>query len=168
LRKIIITGPESSGKTTLARDLANHFNVEFVPEFARDYLQKIGRHYTFEDVVNIGEAQNQSEKLASESYSDLLICDTDLLTIKIWLEFKYGRNDEWVESKISRYKNRVYLLCAPDMEWEDDELRENPDDRQELFEIYKDNLEYLNLEYHVLEGSKKYRLRESISIIESL
>ena len=168
MKKIIITGPESSGKTTLASDLAQHFAVPFVPEHAREYLHKIGKQYSFEDVLSIAEKQNNSENIAAAEEPDFLICDTDLLTIKIWLEYKYGRTDEWVESKVSSYKNRVYLLCTPDMKWEQDELRENPDDRAEIFNIYRENLEYFNLDFHILEGPEKYRMREAISIMESL
>lgn len=167
MKTIIITGPESSGKSTLAADLSHHFGVDYVAEYAREYLSKKNSSYGFEDVVNIGEGQNQHEKLASASQTDLLICDTDLLTIKIWLEYKYGRTDEWVESKISNYKDRLYLLCTPDMPWEADDLRENPGDREELFDIYKENLSFYNLDFHILEGPRKYRKREAISIIES-
>ena len=168
MKKIIITGPESSGKTTLATDLAQHFNIDFVQEYAREYLREIDKQYSFEDVVNIGEGQNQKEKQAAAENPELLICDTDLLTIKIWLEYKYGRTDEWVESIVSAYKNRVYLLCTPDMNWEKDKLRENAGDREELFNIYRENLEYYNLEYHILEGAEKYRKREAVSLIESI
>ncbi|GLR19469.1 AAA family ATPase [Portibacter lacus] len=167
MKKIIITGPESSGKTTLASDLASYYNIDFVKEYARAYLKDIEKNYSFEDVVNIGEGQNQHEKEASQKAEDLLICDTDLLTIKIWLEYKYGRIDEWIESQVNNYRDRIYLLCLPEMEWEADELRENPDDREEIFEIYKENLEFYNLEYHILEGSQAYRKKEAISIIES-
>ncbi|WP_235296926.1 AAA family ATPase [Portibacter marinus] len=167
MKKIIITGPESSGKTTLAKDLARHYQVDFVKEYARKYLKEKWTNYDFEDVINIAEGQNKRERKATKNAEKLVICDTDLLTIKIWLEYKYGRSDEWVDSIISTYRNRIYLLCTPDMEWTEDDLRENPGDRDEIFEIYKENLEYYNLEYHILEGPKKLRLREAISIIES-
>lgn len=167
MKKIIITGPESSGKTTLANSLASHYGVEYVKEYARKYLKEKGKYYDFEDVINIAEGQNKREKKATKSAENMLICDTDLLTIKIWLEYKYGRSDEWVDSIIATYKNRIYLLCTPDMNWSEDKLRENPDDREELFEIYKENLEYYNLDFHIMEGPKKYRTREAISIIES-
>ncbi len=167
MKKIILTGPESSGKTTLANDLAQYYKVEYVHEYAREYLSEIGKSYSFEDVIRIAEGQHERERLASLEDRSIIICDTDLLTIKIWLEYKYGRSDEWVDSVISKYKMRHYLLCTPDMPWEDDEMRENPGDRQELFNIFKENLEFYNLDYKIVEGPEKYREREAISMIES-
>ena len=96
------------------------------------------------------------------------ICDTDLITIKIWSEYKYGNCNNWILEQIEKQKteNRFYLLCKPDTPWEADPLRENPTNREELFEIYKEELEKLKHNYSIIEGEE--RIKNSISKISSL
>ena len=138
--KIIVTGPESSGKTTLCNDIAYHFNLSQSKEYAREYLQKKLKDYIQEDLLKIDKRQFNLEKLN-------IILDTDLITIKIWSEYKFGSCNTWILDKIEEQKNenRFYLLCKPDIPWEADPLRENPNDRLNLFEIYKMELENLGL-----------------------
>ena len=159
--KIIITGPESSGKTTLCKALSEHFKISFSKEFAREYLSTINREYKEEDLLEIAKGQ-----LQSETNSQLL--DTDLITIKIWSEYKYGRCDKWILDQIEqkRSKKRFYLLCKPDIPWEADVLRENPITRDEIFKVYKRELEKLKLDFFIIDG--KNRLEDSISKISSL
>ena len=122
--KIITTGPESSGKTTLCKALFQHFNIPFTKEFARFYINKLEREYTQNDLLSIAKGQ-----LESELNSQLL--DTDLITIKIWSEYKYGNCDKWILTQIEKQKSekRFYLLCKPDIPWQTDNQRENPNDR---------------------------------------
>lgn len=164
--KVIVTGPESSGKTTLCKSLSKHLNLSFTKEFAREYLNKLNRNYTQEDLTDIAKGQLKNELLTSKE--EISIHDTDLITIKIWSEYKYGSCDKWVLEKIEEQKveNRFYLLCKPDIPWEADPLRENPLNRDELFEIYKKELEILGHKYFIVEG--KDRVEESISKITSL
>jgi nicotinamide riboside kinase len=159
--KIIVTGPESSGKTTLCKALSEHFKISFSKEFAREYLSTINREYKEEDLLEIAKGQ-----LQSETNSQLL--DTDLITIKIWSEYKYGRCDKWILDQIEqkRSKKRFYLLCKPDIPWEADVLRENPITRDEIFKVYKRELEKLKLDFFIIDG--KNRLEDSISKISSL
>jgi nicotinamide riboside kinase len=148
--KIIITGPESSGKTTLCKALSKHFNISFAKEFARHYINSLERGYTQNDLVSIAKGQ-----LECEFNSQLL--DTDLITIKIWSEYKYGRCDKWILDQIEKQKKekRFYLLCKPDIPWQPDKQRENPNDREELFEIYKYELENLGHDYFIVEGGDR-------------
>ena len=154
--KIIATGPESSGKTTLCKALSEHFNIPFNKEYARKFLNNLEREYNQNDLLAIAEGQ-----LASEHSFKLL--DTDLITIKIWSNYKYGNCEKWIIKQIEKQKSekRIYLLCKPDIPWQADPLRENPTDREELFEIYKQELENLGLTYFIVEG--KNRVEKSIS-----
>jgi nicotinamide riboside kinase len=147
MHKIIVTGPESSGKTTLCKALSKHFNLPFSKEYAREYLDTLNRDYNQEDLLKIAKGQ-----LKSEQNTQLL--DTDLITIKIWSKYKYGSCDKWILEQIEKQKseNRFYLLCKPDIPWKADPLRENPNDREELFEIYKKELESLAQNYFIVEG----------------
>jgi len=159
--KIIITGPESSGKTTLCKALSKHFNISFAKEFARHYINSLERGYTQNDLVSIAKGQ-----LECEFNYDLL--DTDLITIKIWSEYKYGSCDKWILTQIEKQKSekRFYLLCKPDIPWQTDNQRENPNDREALFEIYKEKLDDLGHKYFIVEGGD--RTENSISKISSL
>mgnify|MGYP001469775613 CR=1 FL=1 len=148
--KIIITGPESSGKTTLCEALSRHFKIPFSNEYARKYLNKIKKKYTEADLMKIAKGQLESEE-------NFAILDTDLITIKIWSDYKYGNCNNWILQKINKQKsqNRFYFLCKPDIKWEKDQLRENPNDRMQLFEIYKKELEELNHNYYIIEGENR-------------
>jgi len=161
MHKIIVTGPESSGKTTLCKNLSEHFKIPFAKEYARGFLDQLERNYTQSDLLKIAGRQ-----LNSEENTQLL--DTDLITIKIWSEYKYGSCDKWILDQIEKQKTekRFYLLCKPDIPWEADKQRENPNDRAELFEIYKTELENLDHNYFIVEG--KDRIQKTISKISNL
>ena len=133
MHKIIVTGPESSGKTTLCKNLSEHFKIPFAKEYARIFLDELDRNYTQSNLLKIAGGQ-----LKSEQNTQLL--DTDLITIKIWSEYKYGRCDKWILTQIEKQKTekRFYLLCKPDIPWQADKQRENPNNREELFEPYKE------------------------------
>ena len=150
LHKITITGPESSGKTTLCKALSKHFNISFSKEFARYYINSLDREYIIDDLLSIAKGQ-----LECEFNSQLL--DTDLITIKIWSQYKYGSCDKWILEQIEKQKTkkRFYLLCRPDIPWQADKQRENPNDREELFEIYKYELENLGHDYFIVEGENR-------------
>jgi nicotinamide riboside kinase len=159
--KIIITGPESSGKTTLCNALSNHFNLPFSKEYAREYLNALKRDYNPDDLLKIAKGQLQTE-------NGLQLLDTDLITIKIWSEYKYGRCDKWILDQIEKQKTekRFYLLCSPDIPWQADKQRENPNDREELFEIYKQELNDLGHKYFIVK--REDRTENSISKISSI
>ena len=163
--KIVITGPESTGKTTLANQLAMHFNTIPVPEFARNYIEGLARPYNYDDLEKIAKHQIKIEEQQMTMPLPILICDTDLITIKIWSEVKYGRCSPWIEDTI---QNRHYdhdLLCEPDLPWEFDEQRENPENRDELFQFYKKELESLGKSFSVINGIGGERLERAIEMI---
>ena len=148
--KIILTGPESSGKTTLCKVLANYLKIPRSKEYARKYLEEIDRDYTQDDLTEIAKEQIKLEK-------EYALLDTDIITIKIWSNYKYGNCEKWILKQIEkqRSENRFYLLCKPDLKWEKDPFRENPNNRIELFELYKKELENLHHDYYIVEGEKR-------------
>ena len=146
-RKLIIVGPESTGKTTLSNYLAKLYNFDLITEYSRMYLSKKSNSYGYEDLKKIAIQQNQIEK---DNSSEKIIIDTDLLTIKIWSEFKYGSCDPEIENIISNYdrKKRYYLLLKDDIKWEYDPLRENKNDRSEIISLHENLLEKNFTLYH--------------------
>ena len=144
--KMVITGPECSGKTTLSKKIADHFHVKRNLEYARFYLNKLTGEYKKHDLLHIAKKQLISE-------IDCKILDTDLITIKIWSEYKYGDCHHWIKDQIVKQQNenRVYLLCKPDIKWEADKLREHPFSRNILYELYEKELNTLHHEYYVVD-----------------
>lgn len=158
--KIIVTGPESSGKTFLCEALSQHFKINLSEEYAREYLYSLKRNYTQNDLLKIAKKQLKEEK-------DKMLLDTDLITIKIWSNYKYGNCNNWILEQIEKQKkeNRFYLLCQPDIKWEEDPLRESPKNRTELFEIYEKELKILDHDYYIIKGEN--RTKKAISKILS-
>ena len=159
--KIIATGPESSGKTTICEAISKKLKIPFSREQSRKYISNLSRKYHQRDLVKIAKMQ-----LAKEE--GIRILDTDLITIKIWSEYKYKKCNKWIIEQIEKQKkeNRFYLLCKPDIPWVYDPLRENQKERNKLFEIYKKELERLSHNYFIVEG--KDRLEKSLSKIIDL
>jgi nicotinamide riboside kinase len=152
---IVVTGPESSGKTTLVNRLKADYGIPIVPEFARTYLEQKGKDYNFSDLEVIGKCQNIQEQVAHSKYP-YIICDTDIVTIDIW-SMEVFSNSILLPNKNVELKH--YLLCKPDIPWKHDPLRENPSDRDRLFDVYKKYLEGKGLSFEVLneEGRKSWK-----------
>lgn len=166
--EVILTGPESSGKTTLAKALSLHYGVPWVPEYARYYLQELpGGKYTEADLLEIARGQLQWRLLYSRKQPYLLICDTGMLVVKIWSEVRFGRCEPWIEQQLDAEREALHLLCTPDIPWEPDPLRENPTDRPALFQWYQDWLEAQRYSYHVIAGEDTgQRMQQAIAAIE--
>jgi nicotinamide riboside kinase len=164
VKKIVITGPESSGKTTLASLLAKEYNTTWLKEYAREYLEQINRPYELKDVLIMAKKQL---KLEENSTSELTILDTDLTIYAIWIKEKYNQEIDWITAHLKTANDKLYLLCDVDIEWEEDELREHPniEDRQRLFEDYKNLLKKHQLSYHIISGDIPTRLKKCREII---
>ncbi len=148
-----IIGPESSGKTTLARYLAARYNGVFVPEFAREYMENLHRPYTIDDVHAITHHQiAHLDALCSdtESATAPVFFDTELIITKVWFEHKYGICPDYLSDALQRYPMTVYLLTYPDLEWIPDPVRENPDIRLELFQRYEAEIQALDIPYYII------------------
>lgn len=165
--KIVLTGPESTGKSSTSRELALALDTVWVPEYAREYLSRLGRPYQEEDLERIARGQLESEDQRAAHAADILICDTDLYVIKIWSEYKYGRCSPWILEQIALRSYDLYLLGYPDMAWEEDPLREHPDpkDREILFQYYLDHMVHSGVPFQVLRGSQDQRLAQAMAAI---
>ena len=144
----VFTGPESSGKTPLAERLANDLQLTMVPEFARQYLENKGGNYTLEEVDYIAQKQKELE---AEALGNRLICDTDLLTLYIWKKEVFEVNDDSLLQELKKTP-RHYLLCKPNIPWIPDPLRENPLDRDRLFDLHLKILNEINARYSILDA----------------
>ncbi|HZK07468.1 MAG TPA: ATP-binding protein [Bacteroidales bacterium] len=168
LTKIAITGPESTGKSMLAKQLANHYHALWVPEFARYYLQELGRDYVFDDVLHIARQQQKSQQAFEELSSDLLFSDTELLVTKIWCEVKYGSCHQWIEENLQKQDFDLYLLTDIDLPWEYDELREHPHQREMLFKLYQKALDKQGFPYVIISGTGEKRLRNAVEAVDKM
>ena len=163
---VVVTGPESCGKTTLARQLADRWEAPLVNEAAREYLQNKDS-YQESDLLKIAKLQNAVEQKKTVLSAEKLVCDTDLLVILIWSEFKYGSCDPWIRETLEncfnqKSLNRHYILCDPKIPWQKDRLRENPHNREELFAVYLKKLKDYKLDHSVVSGTPKERLKQAL------
>lgn len=159
LVKLAIVGPESSGKTSLAQALAAEWNEPFVEEYAREYLETIGRNYNQDDLLEIAKGQLDREYVAAEKANHFLICDTNTLVIKIWAEVRFGRAQNWIERQFLEKPYQLYILCGHEnIEWEEDELREHPDERAMLYDLYKKALVRAGKQFIEVDGTNEERM----------
>jgi NadR type nicotinamide-nucleotide adenylyltransferase len=169
LKKIVIIGPESTGKSTLSAQLAEYYHTEWVPEYAREYLLTHGKEYTFEDLYLIGKNQLKLEdEYAERVKSGLLFIDTDMYVMKVWCEVVFGKVHDFIEEAIAQRKYDLYLLCDTDLPWVQDELREYPDleTRRKLFLRYYELMEHQEVPFVVIRGSQEERLQAAIDAVE--
>lgn len=164
MSRIAVTGPESTGKTILSKELASYYKCSWIEEYAREYLETLDRAYTFDDVTAIAKGQlaliNNSLK-----DNDCIVSDTELVVTKIWQEVRFGHCDLWIENNIDTQPFDLYLLCAPDIPWEYDPLREHPEMREILFEKYHEELSKRNLPFAVVKGIGPQRLKMALDEI---
>lgn len=170
--KIAIVGPESSGKTSLCEALVVHFSCLLVKEYARAHLEEHGPKYTEHELLSIAKgqmlAEAETEKLAEEAEVQLIFCDTDMITIRIWSEEVFGRcAPELIALSEQRHYDH-WLLCRPDIPWESDPLRENPHDRDRLFDVYEAMLKELGKPYTIIEGEREQRLAAAVKAVDQV
>ncbi len=182
IRKVVILGPESTGKSTLCEQLAQHYETRWCPEYARTWLLQNGTQYSFEDLLTIAEGQLQLEdeytnQLENESLPLLenggnipLFIDTDMYVMKVWGEFVFGKCHRFVLDNILKRKYDLYLLCDVDLPWTKDELREYPDikTRQTLFRMYQDLLINQSTPWSLVTGTGEERLRSAIRAVDKI
>ena len=171
IKRIVIIGPESTGKSTLTSGLARYFDTVFAEEYARGYLELLSRPYNESDLLLIAERQVALEdERASKARNGLLFCDTDLQVMKVWMEDKYGRCATWVLEQIACRKYDLYLLTDIDMAWQDDPLREHPEPemRAYFFHIYNDIVQHSGIPFVRVSGNEEDRLQTAITAIKQL
>lgn len=170
-KKIVIIGPESTGKSTLCTQLAQHYNTIWVPEYAREHLLREGTKYTYHDLLFIAQKQLALEdEMASRLDGGIIFIDTNMYVMKVWCEFVFGRCHQWILDRITERKYDLYLLCNTDLPWVKDELREYPDleSRLKLFHIYKDNMINQHVPWKEISGNDRHRLNASIATVNGL
>ena len=169
-KRILILGPESTGKSTLTEKLAQHYAEPWVPEVAREYLEILDRPYTYEDLLQIGKQQMQLEDEMAGAAKNYLFCDTDLRVIQVWSQHRFGKVDPWVLKEIARRTYDLILLCAPDLPWQEDPLREHPEleMRQQFFAQYLQLTEQSGFPFTIISGDASARLRTSVEAIRAL
>lgn len=185
--KVVVIGPESTGKSTLCEKLAAYYNTIWVEEYAREFLLKNGNAYTQEDLLFIAKGQIENEEKAIQQLSnnqyletnnanhqtpnnELLLIDTDMYVMKVWSEFVFNTCDNFILDQIVERKYDCYLLCEPDIDWVKDEMREYPDmeTRSKLFHHYKDLMVHQHCNWISINGDYESRFQKAISYIEKL
>ena len=184
LKKVVVIGPESTGKTTLCRQLATYFQTQWCPEFAREYLLEHGMDYSYDDLLTIAKGQlDLEEKYTSNiqhstsnlqhptsNNQSLLFIDTDMQVMKIWCEFVFGKCHQLILDQIAARKYDLYLLCNIDLPWIKDELREYPDikQRKQLYSIYRQTMMHQSTPWIDISGSYDERLQKAIATVANM
>ncbi len=173
LIKVVLFGPESTGKTTLSGQLARHYNTVWAPEFAREYLQKKWNNERKIceqiDILPIAEGQIELENNLAKKADKVLICDTDLLETKVYSEEYYGGFvDPILDKAAIENSYDIYFLTYIDTPWEADDLRDKPGERLEMFTAFENTLKKYNRPYILLKGDKETRLKKAVEIIDNL
>lgn len=167
MKKIAIIGPESTGKSELCQHLARIYETEWVPEFARFYLDRLGKDYEQDDLLQIAKGQMAWEDDKAAQARDYLFCDTNLLVIKVWSDHKYGETDLWIEEELNNRTYDFYLLGNIDLIWRPDPQREHPKLRKHFFDIYESYLQAHQLPYGVVSGIEDMRVECARQLIEN-
>ena len=171
--RVVLYGPESTGKTTLAKALADHYQTVWVPEFARTYLQekwdKEQAVCTLEDLPIIAQGQLAVENAAIQKANKLILCDTNILVTKVWSETHFkGYCAPELNTILAQTHYDLYLLTSIDVPWEKDDLRDRPNDREQMFIYFKQQLVTYNFPFLVLEGNPKERVEKAVTAIDQL
>ena len=171
MKKIAIIGPESTGKTALAQSLALHYHSPWIPEFARKYIESLGRGYTYKDVEYIAQHQVEELKQYEKTFSNskpFLFIDTELIISKVWFLHMYKSCPEWLQTTIENSSIDLYLLCQPDIPWEEDSVRENGNLRDFFYDWYKQELISLKIPFVEIGGIGEIRTQSAITHINLL
>ncbi len=172
--RIVILGPESTGKSTLCEQLAEHYNTLWVPEYAREYLTIHGMQYSYDDLLTIARGQLKLEqeieaRLLREAKSSVLFMDTNMYVMQVWCEFVFQKCHSWILEQIAARPYDLYLLCNIDLPWVRDQLREYPDleSRKRLYHIYRHVMINQNVPWVDISGNYEERLATAIQAIDN-
>ena len=168
MKKIVIIGPESTGKSTLCEQLAGHYNTVWCPEYARAYLNENGKGYDYNDLLKIAAGQLILEDTLVQEASNLYFIDTDMYVMKVWSEYVFGKCHQFILDNVVKREYDLYLLCNIALPWTHDELREYPEaaSRKELYHIYKDILINQQTPWTEISGSYDERLKLATAAVE--
>jgi NadR type nicotinamide-nucleotide adenylyltransferase len=167
-KKVVIIGPECTGKSELCKFLAAHFKTVCVEEYARAYLNKLIRGYEKSDLTKMAHGQGRMEDEWIMDANRVLICDTNAMVIKVWSEFKYGDCDPDILRQLAERHYDLYLLTYIDVPWAEDPQREHPDKREFFWEIFKKEVGNTKVPFVEIRGPREERQRKAIEAIEGL
>ncbi len=166
IRKIAIVGPESTGKSTISPMLAEHYETVWVPEYAREYCEKLSAPCTWEDEINMFRGQLELEKELLPKANKILICDTTFITVKIWSDQMFGKAPQEVIDELAKHPYDFYLLMNIDLPWQDDPLRDFPNMREHFMEVWHRELQELGAHYSVISGQAEERFQNAVRAID--
>lgn len=160
-------GPESTGKSTMSLQLAKYYNVPWVPEYARYYCANLNAPCTLQDETNMFHGQVALEdSVLSMTETDFVICDTTFVTVKIWSDAFFGETPQVVLDALTKYTYDFYLLLDIDLPWQDDPLRDFPNQREHFMQVWHQELKALNANYKVIGGTGDDRLNNAIAAVD--
>lgn len=166
---VVITGAESTGKSTLANSLASTFDCPYIPEIAREYVEKLDRPYNYDDVCLIAKKQVEMLSELQNSPAPFVFLDTWLIITKIWLQIKFGQVPEWITKQIQSTQIDLFLLCDIDLPWVYDPVRENGgEQRKYLHNLYKQELVNHKFDYKLVSGKDEVRMQNAIDYLKLL
>lgn len=166
---IVITGAESTGKSTLTKALANYFDVPYIPEIAREYVENLKHHYTYYDLEIIAKGQIEKYNLLTISNPRYLFIDTWLINTKVWFEEVYKKTPEWLLKALQEIEIDLYLVCDIDLPWVFDPVRENGgENRIRLQKKYLQNIQQLNSEFKIVSGKNEQRIQVALESLKLL
>lgn len=171
MKRIVVIGPESTGKSTLCGHLAEHYKTVWCPEYAREYLLKNGMNYTYDDLTHIAKGQLQLQaSMEKKAGSNVYFVDTDLYVMKVWHEVAFSNCPTWILKTIAHTSCDLYLLCNTDLPWVKDELREYPHlaMRQRLFKMYHDVVINSGMRWAIVSGTNEERLQKAIAAVDNI
>ena len=168
IKKIVITGAESTGKSTLTKELASHFKTSFVPEYARTFVENLDRKYDYEDLTHIAQMQMKLVRETEKDAQEYLFIDTFLIIMKIWFEEVFNKYPEWIDDTFYHNQIDLYLVCNTDIPWISDSVRENGGlKRENLHKKYINQLDYYKLPYKIVSGVDSERTNMALKYIHS-
>ncbi len=168
IKKIVLTGPESSGKSLLTRELAKYFNTNWAPEYARIYFEKNKVNYSYPLLLIVSQVHKSHQLKYISKSKELIFLDTDLINYKIWCDVVYNKTHKWVINNIQKENDHRYLITYPDVKWKLDPLRQNPNDRIRLFDRHLREIAVLKRPYRVIKGMGSKRLSNAITLAKEL
>lgn len=166
---VVITGAESTGKSVLTEWLANHFQIPFIPEFARSYIEQLGRKYNYSDVEFIARTQVKQFNELKDSDLPWIFCDTWLIITKVWFEEVFGRVPDWIEAEINNTIIDLFLVCDTDLPWIPDPVRENGGERRlYLHNRYIQTIKKFEFNYKIINGQDEMRYQNALHQLKCL
>jgi nicotinamide riboside kinase len=164
--RLALTGPESSGKTTLAQAISLFYGGKYVPEYAREFLAGLGRAYLQSDLPMI--AQRQFDLNKADDTIPFVVCDTEMTVMRVWYRYSYHSNNALIDTLFQTQRFHHLFLCTPDMPWEPDPLREHPKERMRLFDLYVKELQQQDLPFTIVNGTLEKRMEQVEKVVRSL